>query len=218
MFKFVLPSLTSVLLEQGGELPTVSRILIAVTKFINVYWWLLIVGIGAFFVTARFYISTPNGRYLFDKLKISLPIMSGIFQRIYLARFSRNLSTLVAGGIPIIQSLQIIANIINNVIYRDIVLRASEELANGKSISDSLQGHPEFPPIVTQMVHVGEETAQLDDILSKLASFYEKEVDDRVSILTTLLEPVIMIILGVGVGALIAGVLLPIYNLASTIG
>lgn len=218
MFKFVLPNLTSVLIEQGGELPAVSKGIIAITKFINVYWWLVIVGIGAFFVLARFYIHTPDGRYTWDKIKIHFPIISGIFQRIYLARFSRNLSTLIAGGIPIIQALQIIAEIINNVIYRDIIIKASEQLANGRSISDSLQGNPEFPPIVTQMVRVGEETAQLDDILGKLAAFYEKEVDDRVAILTTLLEPLIMIILGVGVGALIAGVLLPIYNLASTIG
>jgi type IV pilus assembly protein PilC len=218
MFKFVLPSLTSVLLEQGGQLPTVSVVLIAITKFVNVYWWLIILAVGGLFVMGRFYISTPNGRYVFDRVKIRFPIISGIFQRIYLARFSRNLSTLIAGGIPIIQSLQIISEIINNVIYRDIIIKASEQLANGRSISDSLQGNPEFPPIVTQMVRVGEETAELDEILAKLAAFYEKEVDDRVSILTTLLEPLIMIILGVGVGALIAGVLLPIYNLASSIG
>ncbi len=217
MFKFVLPNLTSVLIEQGGELPAVSKGIIAITKFINVYWWLVIVGLGAGIIGLRFYINTPNGRYVWDKIKIKLPIISGIFQRIYLARFSRNLSTLVAGGIPIIQALQIIAEVINNVIYRDILIKAAEQLANGRSISDSLKGYPEFPPIVTQMVHVGEETAQLDEILGKLASFYEKEVDDKVAILTTLLEPVIMIILGVGVGALIAGVLLPIYNLASTI-
>jgi type IV pilus assembly protein PilC len=218
MFKFVLPKLTEVLTEQGGELPAVSKALIAITNFINVYWWLVLVGLGAAFVMARFYVGTPNGRYTWDRLKISFPILSGIFQRIYLARFARNLATLVAGGIPIIQALQIISEIINNVIYRDIVMKASVQLANGRSISDSLQGHPEFPPIVTQMVRVGEETAQLDDILTKLAEFYEKEVDDRVAILTTLLEPMIMIILGVGVGALIAGILLPIYNLASTIG
>lgn len=218
MFKFVLPNLTSVLLEQGGELPTVSKILISITKFINGYWWLVLVVLGGVVIFLKFYIATPNGRYIFDKLKISIPVISGIFERIYLARFSRNLSTLVAGGIPIIQALQMIAEIINNVIYRDIVMKASEQLANGRSISDSLQGNPEFPPLVTQMVRVGEETGQLDDILGKLANFYEKEVDDRVAILTTLLEPFIMILLGVGVGALIAGVLLPIYNLASTIG
>lgn len=217
MFKFVLPNLTAVLLEQGGELPFVSKVLISITKIVNSYWWLIIVGVGGLFVAARFYIGTPNGRYMWDKLKLKMPIVNGIFSRIYLARFARNLSTLTAGGIPIIQSLQIISEIINNVVYRDIILKASQELANGRTISDSLQGYPEFPAIVTQMVRVGEETGQLDDILGKLASFYEKEVDDKVATLTSLLEPIIMIVLGVGVGALVAGILMPIYNLASSV-
>jgi type IV pilus assembly protein PilC len=218
MFKFVLPKLTEVLVQQGGELPTVSKVLIGVTNFINVFWWVLLLGAGLGFILLRLYIATPNGRYFWDKLKLQVPIINGIFLRIYLARFARNLSTLVAGGIPIIQAIQIVAEIINNVIYRDILVKTAERLAGGESINSSLQGFPEFPPIVTQMVRVGEETAQLDEILGKLASFYEKEVDDRVSVLTTLLEPLIMIILGLGVGALVAGILLPIYNLASTVG
>jgi type II secretory pathway component PulF len=218
MFKFVLPKLTAVLVEQGGELPAVSKGLIAVTNFINVYWWLLILILGGLILGMKAYITTVPGRYMWDLVKIKAPIFGGIFQRIYMVRFSRNLGTLVAGGIPIIQALHIISEIINNVIYRDIVLEATEQLANGKSISGALQNHKEFPPIVTQMVKVGEETAQLEDILDKIASFYEKEVDEKVSTLTTLLEPLIMIVLGLGVGALVAGILLPIYNLASSVG
>jgi type IV pilus assembly protein PilC len=147
-----------------------------------------------------------------------LPIIGDIFEKIYLARFARNLSTLVIGGIPIIKALQIVAEIINNVIYRDILLDTVSKIQAGKSISEGLSGHREFPNIVTQMVKVGEQTAQLDDIMGKLANFYEKEVDNKVATLTTLLEPMIMIILGLGVGALVAGVLMPIYNLASTAG
>jgi type IV pilus assembly protein PilC len=218
MFKFVLPKLTAVLIEQGGELPVVSKGLIAVTNFINVYWWFLIIATGGIIVAVRWYINTVPGRYMWDELKLKAPIFGNIFERIYMVRFSRNLGTLVAGGIPIIQALQIIAQLINNVIYRDIILEATEQLANGKSISGALANHPEFPPIVTQMVKVGEETAQLEEILDKIASFYEKEVDEKVSTLTTLLEPLIMIVLGLGVGALVAGILLPIYNLASTVG
>lgn len=217
MFKFVLPKLTEVLLEQGGELPFISRVLIAITGFVNLYWWLILILIGVGILGIRSYINTVSGRYVWDGLKIKLPIIGNIFQRIYLARFARNLSTLIAGGIPIIQALKIISEVINNVIYRDIIVDATEQLQNGRSISDSLMGHKEFPPIVTQMVHVGEETAQLDEILGKLAVFYEKEVDDKISILTTLLEPLIMIILGLAVGALVAGILLPIYNLASSV-
>ncbi len=218
MFKFVLPKLTSVLEEQGGSLPPVSVALIAMTKFFGVYWWTVIITIIGVILAVKYYVSTNIGRYQWDNMKIHLPIIGDIFEKIYLARFARNLSTLVIGGIPIIKSLQIVAEIINNVIYRDIILETVTKIQAGKSISEGLSGHREFPNIVTQMVKVGEQTAQLDDIMGKLANFYEKEVDNKVATLTTLLEPMIMIILGLGVGALVAGVLMPIYNLASTVG
>lgn len=218
MFKFVLPNLTSVLKEQNAELPFVSKILISFTDFFQVYWWLVLLLFAGLAVAFRFYIQSVGGRYVWDRLKSHLPIVGDILEKIYLARFSRNLATLVAGGIPIITALKIISEIINNVVYRDILLDAAKEVTNGKTISDSLAKYPEFPPLVTQMVRVGEQTAALDTILIKLASFYEKEVDAKISTLSSLMEPVIMIILGLGVGILVAGVLLPIYNLASSIG
>ena len=215
MFKFVLPNLTSVLQQQGGTLPQTTLILIAATEFFNKFWWLILMSLVGGFFGIKYYINTVIGRYHWDALKIHLPIVGDIFKKIYLARFSRNLSTLVLGGIPIIKALEIVAQLVNNVIYRDILLDSITQISAGKSISEGLAGHPEFPNIVTQMVHVGEQTAQLDDILSKLAGFYEKEVDTKIGTLTTLLEPLIMIVLGIGVGILVAGVLLPIYNLAS---
>ncbi|MDR3643010.1 MAG: type II secretion system F family protein [Candidatus Doudnabacteria bacterium] len=218
MFKFVLPNLTSVLLEQGGSLPPVTVAIIAFSNFFNQFWWLCFIVVAGVILFARYYINTISGRYNWDKVKLKLPIIGGIFTKIYLSRFARNLSTLVMGGIPIIKALQIVSEIINNVIYRDILIDTVTKIQGGKSISEGLSGHPEFPPIVTQMVKVGEQTAQLDEIMGKLASFYEKEVDAKVSTLTTLLEPIIMIILGIGVGVLVAGILLPIYNLASAGG
>lgn len=217
MFKFVLPKLTAVLEEQGGDLPPISKALIAFTHFFGIYWWMIILLLASAVIGIKFYIATQAGRYQWDRMKIHLPIIGDIFQKIYLARFARNLSTLVIGGIPIIKALQIVSDIINNVIYRDIVLDTVGQITAGKSISEGLSGHPEFPNIVTQMVKVGEQTAQLDDIMNKLALFYEKEVDNKVGTLATLMEPVIMIILGIGVGLLVAGILLPIYNLASTV-
>jgi type IV pilus assembly protein PilC len=219
MFKFVLPKLVEVLKEQGGQLPFVSRVLISVTDFVGHFWWLIIVTIGCLILGIKYYVDTTPGRYQWDAIKIRLPLVGIMFQQIYLARFARNLATLVAGGIPIIQAIKIISDVVNNVVYRDILLDVAAKVTNGNSISDSLQGHnQEFPPLVTQMVKVGEQSAQLDDILNKLAAFYEREVDTKVQTLSSLLEPVIMIVLGVGVGFLIAGVLLPIYNLASTVG
>lgn len=216
MFKFVLPNLTAVLEEQGAQLPAISLGLIAFTKFFDKFWWGILLILGVLIVLFRFAISTKAGRIHWDRLKIQMPIIGKIFQQIYLARFSRNLSTLVMGGIPIIKAMEIISDVINNVIYREIVLEAVTKIQGGKSVSEGLSGHPEFPNIVIQMVRVGEQTAQLDEILAKLASFYEKEVDRKVATLTTLLEPLIMIVLGIGVGLLVAGILLPIYNLAST--
>lgn len=217
MFKFVLPNLVSVLKEQNADLPLVSKILINFTDFFEVFWWVVLLGLALLAFGVRFYVQTQSGRYAWDKLKMRLPVIGQILEKIYLARFSRNMSTLVAGGIPVIQSLKIISDIINNVIYRDILLEAAQQVTNGKSISESLAHHKEFPPLVTQMVKVGEQTAQLDTILLKLALFYEKEVDAKVGTLSSLLEPIIMLILGLGVGILVAGVLLPIYNLASAV-
>lgn len=217
MFKFVLPKLTSVLEEQGGELPAVTVALITFTKFFDSYWWVVLLLLILAIIGFRFYLGTTFGRYQWDTIKTRFPIIGDIFQKIYLARFSRNLSTLVAGGIPIITALKIVSEIIGNVVYRDIIVDVTLKVTDGKGIAESFEAHRrQFPPIITQMIKVGEQTAQLDDILNKVANFYEKEVDNKVSTLTTLLEPLIMIMLGLGVGALVAGVLLPIYNLASS--
>lgn len=219
MFKFVLPKLTAVLEEQGGDLPTISLYLISFTKFFDKNWWAVLLAVAALILLIRAYLGTKGGRYQWDRFKVRLPLVGEIFRKIYLARFSRNLSTLIIGGIPIIKALEIVSDILNNVVYREIVLDASRQIANGRSISEGLSSHVfEFPPIVTQTVRVGEQSAQLDDILTKLAGFYEREVDAKITTLTTLIEPIIMIILGIGVGLLVAGVLLPIYNLASTAG
>lgn len=217
MFKFVLPNLIAVLKEQQGELPLISKGLITFTDFFEVYWWVVLLVLIGGAIAIRSYIYTKAGRYQWDIFKIKIPIIGKLLQKIYMARFARNLSTLVAGGIPIIQALKIVAQVINNTLYRDILLSTAEQVTNGKSISESLVKYQEFPPMVTQMVRVGEQTAELDTILLKLATFYEKEVDAKVDTLSSLLEPIIMVILGIGVGLLVAGVLLPIYNLASTV-
>ncbi len=217
MFKFVLPSLVGVLKEQNADLPLVSQILISFTDFFEVYWWLVLLVIFGLLILARYYVSTESGRYVWDTIKYRVPVFGPLMQKIYMARFARNLSTLVAGGIPIIQSLRIISEVINNLVYQDILLEAADQVTNGKTISDSLAKFAEFPPLVTQMVRVGEQTAELDTILGKLAVFYEKEVDSQITTISSLLEPIIMVILGLGVGVLVAGVLLPIYNLASSV-
>lgn len=216
MFIYVLPPLVSVLAESNVELPFTTKILIGSTNFMQAYWWLVSTLLVGSFLGLIFYVRTAGGRYVLDSFKIKAPIIGPLFQKIYMARFARNLSTLIAGGIPIVKALDSVADIVNNAVYRDIILDASTQVRNGKSIASALTTGTEFPPIVAQMTQIGETTGRLQEILDKLANFYEKEVDGVLKILTTLLEPIIMLLLGLAVAVMVAGILLPIYNLASS--
>lgn len=216
MFIYVLPPLVSILREAAVELPITTRLLIWSTDFIQRFWWLVIVGIIGSVVGMRIYIHTVSGRYLIDYLKIKTPPFGRLFEKIYMARFARNLSTLIAGGIPIVKALEAVSEIVGNQVYKDAILNTSGQVRNGKSIASALVEGGEFPVIVAQMVQIGESTGELQQILDKLASFYEKEVEGLLKILTTLIEPIIMVILGLAVAVMVAGILLPIYNLAST--
>lgn len=215
MFIFVLPQMIAVLTEAKVELPLTTRILIFLTEAMQKYWALLIlllVGLGFGF---QAYIKSSGGLAIWDALKLRLPILGKLLQRIYMDRLSRNLSTLIAGGIPIVQALETVADIVGNTLYKRIILEAAAEVETGKSIASVFAGKKEIPPIVTQMIKIGEQTGSLDEILGKLANFYDKEVENTLATLTTLLEPVIMILLGAAVAVMVAGILLPIYNLAS---
>ena len=134
-----------------------------------------------------------------------------------MARFARNLATLVLGGIPIVKALESVADIVGNQVYRQIIIDSAQEVKNGKSIASVLVERPEFPVIVSQMIQIGETTGRLQEILEKLATFYEKEAENVLKNLTTLVEPLIMVVLGLAVAVMVAGILLPIYNLAGAV-
>ena len=215
MFVFVLPQMISVLQEAGAELPITTRILIFVTNFINHYWGLLIILIIGGTVSFEMYIRSSGGRIIWDALKLKMPVIGKLLTSIYMDRFSRNLATLIHGGIPIVRALNTVAEIVNNSIYRHIIMATAKDVETGKSIAKVFASSPEIPRIVTQMVRVGEQTGSLDEILNKLADFYDKEVERTLSILTTLIEPIVMILLGLAVAVMVAGIILPIYNLAN---
>ena len=215
MFIFVLPPLVGVLQEAGADLPFTTKILIAATNFIQDFWWLVAAAMIGGIISLRIYANTFSGRHVIDLVKTKTPVFGKLFEKIYMARFARNLSTLVAGGIPIVKSLESVADIVGNQIYKEIILDAANQVRNGKSIASALVDRPEFPPIVSQMTQIGESTGKLHEILEKLASFYEKEVEGVLKIITTLIEPMIMILIGLAVAVMVAGILLPIYNLAS---
>lgn len=215
MFIYVLPPMISVLKESQVELPITTKILVWTTDFMKAYWWLIIgVSVGGG-IGMRAWLSTYGGKYAFDYFKINVPVFGKLAKNVYMARFARNLSTLVAGGIPIVKALDSVADIVGNQVYRNIIFEASEKVRNGKGIAMSLVDRPEFPPIVSQMTQIGESTGKLQEILDKLASYYEKEVEGSLKTLTTLIEPIVMMLLGLAVAIMVAGILLPIYNLAS---
>ncbi|MDP3994015.1 MAG: type II secretion system F family protein [Candidatus Doudnabacteria bacterium] len=215
MFTFVLPQMLSVLQEAGAQLPLTTRILIFFTNIFRKYWVLLILGFLGAITGFVLYIRSSGGRIIWDAFKLKVPILGKLLQKIYMDRFARNLSTLVAGGIPIVQALDTVAEVVGNRIYREIILEAAKEVETGKSIGAVFIARKEVPKIVGQMIEVGEQTGELDVILGKLANFYGKEVENMIATMTNLLEPVIMILLGLAVAVMVAGILLPIYNVAS---
>lgn len=213
----VMPNLTSILVDSGQELPWSTKLIIFTSNFIIKWWWMLLIGfIGA---VIGFYrsIKTKIGRELWDKFKLKVPIFGNILKKAYLSQFSDSLSALVKGGVSIIQALDVSGRVTDNVIYKNIIFIARDEVKAGKSLSSVLEDYEEFTPLFVQMVKTGEKTGKLESILEKIASFYNKEVDSIVENLSKLLEPILLIFLAIGVAILVAAVFMPIYNLVGAI-
>ena len=211
---YVIPQLTAIIEETGQELPITTKILIASSHFLRHYGWILVVfGITMGIGTKR-YVDTPEGKMNWDKMKLKLPVMGELFRKIALVRFSENLSTLIKGGVPIVRSLQITGSVINNEVFKELIFKTAERVKSGISIAKSLEKSPEIPLIVVQMINVGERSGKLDSILDNIARFYTREVNNVVDNLSTLIEPVLIVIMGIGVGIMVSAILLPIYNIA----
>ncbi len=216
MMIFVIPQMISMLKELGGELPFTTKVLLAISNFLRSFFWLIgIIIIGLVVVLKKVH-EKPKGKLFFDSLKLQIPIFNELFKKIYLARFAENLKTLLRGGISILKAMDITATVVGNKVYEDIILEARERVRVGETISGSFRNHPkEISSLITQMVGVGEKTAQLDNILDKIATFYQQDVDRMVGNMTQLIEPIMILFLGGGVGFLVASILMPIYNATS---
>jgi type IV pilus assembly protein PilC len=218
MMIFVIPKLTVTLTQYGAELPLVTRLLIGTSDALRNYWW-LIGGLGfAAFLGLRFYIKTPGGSRQFDILKFKVPIFGAIFQKIYLVRFSRSFSTLIASGIPVTRSLEIVADVIGNIVYKEVTMDTIREVEAGNSVASVMIRNKMIPPMLPQMMIVGEQTGKLDLILDKLSAFYAKELENTVANLVSIIEPLILVVMGVGVAVIVMAILLPMYNLSSAAG
>lgn len=215
MFTLVIPKISAILVESGQDIPIYTKVVLGISNFLLHYGLVLLAValVGGFFL-GRF-LTTPSGKSAYDHFKLKIPIVSTLFRKLYLSRIADNMNTMLISGIPMVRALELTSSVINNTIYQKIISDAVDAVKGGKPISEALSGNTEIPGIMVQMMKVGEETGELGNILKTLAMFYTREVKVAVDALVDVIEPVMIVLLGVGVAVLLASVLIPIYNVAS---
>lgn len=216
MMVFVVPKLTGLYQELGTDLPLPTKIMMGISHFMVSFWYIIIVSFIALSIFLRKWAHTTTGRLVLDRLVLRIPVWGSIQHKVILSEITRTLSLLIGAGIPIIEALQIVAKASGNTLFSDAVLAAARQVERGYSLSQPLSGNPIFPPIVFQMVKTGESTGKLDEILLKLSLYFEGEAEHEIKGLTVAIEPIIMIILGIGVAFLVMSIILPIYKLTSS--
>ena len=217
IFIYVIPEISNIIKSSGATIPIYTTVVIDISAFLVSYG--IYVGIAAIIAigVGVWYVRTPDGKAQFDEVKVSIPLISTLFRKLYLARIADNLYTMLVSGITTLKALEITAGVVDNEVYKRILLESVEQVKAGKALSDVFSAHREIPNIMVQMVKVGEETGQLGPILKTLARYYDREVDQAVDTLVDMIEPIMIVVLGVGVGILMASVLVPIYNLAGSL-
>lgn len=215
MMIFVIPKLTEMYRDFGSELPTLTKGLIGISDFAVKYWYIVGGLITAGIVVFKNYYKTKAGRYKIDEFKLKIPIFGELTKKIILTEFSRTLSLLLGSGISLLEAISIVSDSVENIVYRSALQEVNKQVEKGSSLSESLSHYEMFPTILHQMMSVGEETGKLDEVLKKLSVYFERESEHAIKNMTTAIEPMIMIVLGIGVGAMVIAVIMPIYNLTS---
>lgn len=215
MMIFVIPKLTQMYQDFGAELPLPTRILIGASSFMASYWWIVIGAVVAAVVGVIQWRKTPKGEREWDRYMLKVPIFGVLRQKVILTEFARTLSLLLGAGISLLQALDIVSDAASNRLFRDALKECSQQVEKGVSLSLAMGKYTLFPPLLSQMISVGEETGKLDDVLLKLSAYFESESEHAVKNLTTAMEPIIMIVLGLGVGGMVIAIIMPIYNLTS---
>lgn len=215
MFTMVIPKITAVLEESGQEIPFFTKIVINISDFLLNYgiFLLVFIIIGAFFLI-RFG-RTEVGKESFSRFKISIPYLGSLYRKLYLTRIAGNMNTMLVSGVPILKVIENTAQVVDNTVYRRILEDAAKAVKGGESLSSSLSGNNEIPGIMVQMIKIGEETGEMGSILDTLTKFYEREVNNAVETMVSLIEPALIVALALGVGVLLTSVLVPIYNVSS---
>ena len=217
MLTFVIPTFAKMFSSMGADLPLPTVIVIKLSEFATRFWWLILAGAVGVVLGIRAYYKTEGGKSVIDALLLKLPIFGTLIRKVAVARFTRTLGTLVSSGVPILEGLRITARTAGNRVVERAVLDTRASVTAGKTLADPLKASTVFPPMVVQMISVGEQTGALDAMLNKIADFYDDEVDTAVTALTALLEPLMIVFLGVVIGGLVIAMYLPIFRLVTVI-
>lgn len=214
MFTFIVPKLAAIITESGVAIPFFTKFIIAISDIFINYGIFLLVAVVIFVAYLARFSRTPSGKMYFDRLKITLPVFRNIYIKLYLSRISDNMDTMLSSSIPIIRSIELTSAVVGNRVFENILKEIAEVVKSGGSLSDAFSKHKEIPTIMSGMIKVGEETGSLGNILKTLGHFYSREVNEAVDTLVSLIEPIMIIMLGLGVGVLLSSILIPIYNIA----
>ncbi len=217
MLTMVIPKISGILTESGQELPIYTKIVIGISDFLVNYIALILIVISGSTIGLWRFLKTPVGQRAKDEIVITVPYVGTLQRKLVLTRMCDNLSTMLSSGISIVQALEVTSDVVGNLVYKEIIDAAIGDVKSGRSFADSIAEYPEIPGVLAQMVRVGEETGSLAEIMGTLATFYRREVNNAVDTLIGLIEPIMIVMLGLGVGSLLASVLMPIYNMTSGI-
>lgn len=215
---FVVPIFEKMYTDLGGDLPVPTRLLITGSNLITKFSWLFVLVAVGFVVGMRRWIATDEGRRRWDTFKLGVPIFGKLVQKVAISRFARTMSVLSRTGVPVLQALDIVGQTAGNRVVADALEDVQASVKRGESLAEPLEQHDVFPPMVTQMMAVGEETGALETMLAKVADFYDREVDDSVNALTSLIEPLLIIVMGVVVGGILICLYLPMFNIGNLVG
>lgn len=214
VFTVVLPKLTNIFKDMEVEIPWYTTMLMNIGDFMSKYWWMVGIGILCVVGGIIYYVKTEDGKKEWDVIKMKIPVVGKLFQYVYISRFSENLSVLLDGGIPIVRALVIVGEVVNSTVYESVILRAADEVKSGGTMSSVFARSEYFPPIVSQMIRIGEDAGKVSEVLRHTSDFYNQETDRITRNLSTMLEPILITFLGLGVGVLVFAILVPIYNMA----
>lgn len=217
LITFIVPIFAKMFSQMGGELPVPTKLLMSLSSFMQKYWWLIVAAAAGLFFAFRSYKRTEAGGMKVDSIKLKLPIFGKLAQKMSVGRFSRTLGTLLSSGVPILQALEIVADSSGNAVVAKAVKATRASIKEGETIARPLAQDKVFPPMVVQMIAVGEETGALDTMLNKIADFYDRDVATAVETLTSVLEPLLIVTMGIMIGGIIISLYLPMFNIISLI-